>query len=271
VYDDSARVWGGKRDEQVPAQERAFLTALVDRFEHHANLIWVVAEECEEAFSMGRVRAMSEAIAAADDHGHLIGTHHQSGTTFKAWRPGGQINHFALQYTAVGDAAHAGAVEAFRKAAGEYQVIYAENTARQGDVRQAWASAMGGLMPMLIGLDVAGTPPKSLNQCRHLSEFFEATGFYRMEPHDELADRGAKWLLADAGRSYIAYAEEGTKPLGIKNLPAGRYELTWLDCESGKTVHELVAVRGGDNSFARPEGVGGWSAVWVRSSRQEAY
>lgn len=264
LYDDSARIWGRKADKQLPPEERAFLTAIVNRFEKHANLIWVVAEECEEAFSMERVRAMAEVISAADDYDHLIGTHHQSGTTFKAWQPGGALTHFSMQYNKPGDAAHAGAVEAFRKARGKYQVIYAENTAREGDVKQAWASAMGGLMPMLLGLDVANTPPKTLNQCRYLSQFFEATDFYRMEPRDELAHHGTKWLLADGNQSYIAYAEAGNKPLGIKNLPAGRYELTWLDCENGQSVQETVTVQEANQSFARPERLGGWCAVWVR-------
>lgn len=264
LYDDSARIWGRKADDQLGSEERAFLTAIVNRFEKHANLIWVVAEECEEAFSMERVQAMAEVIAEADDHGHLVGTHHQSGTTFKAWQTGEALNHFSMQYNQAGDAAHAGAVEAFRKARGEYQVIYAENTAREGDIRQAWASAMGGLMPMILGLDVANTPAKTLNQCRYLSQFFEATDFYRMEPHDELAQRGTKWLLADGDHSFIAYAEMGNEPLGIKNLPAGRYELTWLDCEKGRQVQATATVEQANPTLARPAGIGGWCAVWVR-------
>jgi hypothetical protein len=169
-----------------------------------------------------------------------------------------------MQYNEAGDAAHAGAVEAFQKARGKYQVIYAENTAREGDVKQAWASALGGLMPMLLGLDVANTPPETLNQCRFLSQFFEATDFYRMQPHDELAQHGTKWLLSDPGRSYIAYAETGNEPLGIKNLPAGRYELTWLDCENGRKIQVTVSVQQGNPAFPRPAGIGGWCAVWVR-------
>ena len=269
LFDDSARIWGRKADKQLPPEERAFLTAIVDRFEKHANLIWVAAEECEEAFSMERVRAMAEVIAEADDHGHLIGTHHQSGTTFKAWESGGALSHFSMQYNKPGDAAHSGAVEAFRKARGKYQVIYAENTAREGDVKQAWASAMGGLMPMLLGLDVANTPPKTLNQCRYLSQFFEATDFYRMEPQDVLAQHGTKWLVGDGDRSYIAYAEAGNEPLGIKNLPAGQYELIWLDCENGRKVQVTATVKQANRTFARPAGIGGWCAVWVRRADRD--
>ncbi len=103
---------------------------------------------------------LAEVIADADDHDHLVGAHHQSGTTFKAWQPAGALRHFSMQYNEAGDAAHAGAVEAFQKARGKYQVIYAENTAREGDVKQAWASALGGLMPMLLGLDGETRPPR---------------------------------------------------------------------------------------------------------------
>ena len=100
----------------------------------------------------------------------------------------------------------------------------------------ARAVALAGLMPMHLTMDIAHTPSETLQQCRHLQRFFEATDFYTMAPHDELADGGTRWVLAAPGGSYIAYTDKATGSLGLVNLEAGRYHLTWLDCITGKTI-----------------------------------
>ena len=266
-YDDSSRIWHKRGQERVAPAERRFIETIVNRFEHHRNLIWLVAEESEEAHSTERVQAIAEIIRQADDYGHIIGNHHHSGTHFKSWRPGGALRHFAMQYTAAGDKAHAAAVKAFRRAAGRYQVIYAESTAAKPDARHAWRCAMGGLMPMMYGMDIATTPPETLRRCRYLQRFFEATDFYRMAPHDELAEAGTQWVLAAPGSSYIAYAENLTGQMGIKGVPGGVYDLTWLDCASGRTVLERAVRVSGSAHFAKPDKIGTWCAVWVRKGQ----
>jgi len=162
-----------------------------------------------------------------------------------------------------------GAAEAWNKAAGKYQVIYSESTAvgADGDAirRHAWAVAMGGLMPMLLTMDIAHTPSETLEQCRHLQRFFESTDFYRMAPRDELARGGTRWVLAAPGGSYIAYADEATGPLGLVNLEAGRYHLTWLDCITGETIVERdLLASGGVSAWPRPSSLGNEVAVWIR-------
>ena len=209
-----------------------------------------------------RVQAIAAVIRQADEHGHLIGNQHHSGTVFKAWQEGGALNHFAMQLSATDDAAHAGAIEALQKAAGRYQVIYSESTAMRTDEegmrRHAWAVAMGGLTPMLLRMDIASTPVESLRQCRYLQQFFEATDFYRMAPHDELKHGETRYVLGDPGRSYIAYADHLAGKLGVKDLPAGRGEVTWLDCRSGRTAEEHHSLPRG-----RPR-VRQTSGVWAR-------
>jgi hypothetical protein len=37
--------------DSVKEAECDFLTAIVDRFEHHLHLVWVIAEECAEQLS----------------------------------------------------------------------------------------------------------------------------------------------------------------------------------------------------------------------------
>lgn len=266
-YDDSARIWD--TGDEVGPEERTFFETIVRRFKHHRNLIWLIGEESEERYSHARVQALAAIIRDADDHGHPIGNHHLSGTLFKAWRPGGALNHFSMQFTAAGDDAHAGAIEAFRNAEGRYQVIYAESTAAPTDPggmrRHAWAVSMGGVMPMLLRMDIASTPPALLEQCRALQHFFEATDFPTMAPHDELADAESKYVLADPGRSYIACADNLSGKLGLKGLPAGRCEITWLDCQSGRTTAQRFSfARSGDRAFDKPAGFGPECAAWIR-------
>jgi hypothetical protein len=258
-YDDSARIWNTGDD--VGPEERAFLETIVNKFEHHKNLIWVIGEESEERYSTARVQAMARVIQAADDHRHVIGDHHQSSTTFKAWQSGGAINHFAMQLSRTDEEAHRGAIEALESAAGRYQIIYSESTAMLTDTdgmrRHAWAVAMGGLMPMLLRMDIATTSAEALNQCRTLQKFFEATDFCTLSPHDELKHASTKYVLANPGHSYIAYADEGDGRLGIKGLPAGTYRVTWLDCRSGRTSSgDHSVAEPGDAVFNRPQNFG---------------
>lgn len=266
-YDDGALVWD--TGDAVGTDEKVFLEAIVHKFQHHKNLIWVVGEESEEKYSTARQQAIAEIIRAADDHDHLLGTHHLDGTTFKAWRANGAIDHFALQLGKTDDEAHQGAIEALRKAAGRYQIIYSESTAQRTDsagMRQhAWSVAMAGLMPMLLEMDIAGTPVESLQQCRYLQTLFESTDFWTMTSHDDLAHAGTKYVLADPGRSYIIYADRPAKQLGIRDLPAGPFTVTWLDCRNGqtRTVGEQVE-KAGDTAFAKPREIGDECAAWIR-------
>ena len=267
-YDDGSRIWD--TGDRVGPEERAFVEAIVAKFKHHENLIWVVGEESEERYRTERVQAIAEVIRRADERGHLIGDHHHSGTTFKAWQPGGAIDHFSMQLNKTGDEAHAGAVEALQKAAGRYQVIFSESTAMRTDPdgmrHHAWAVAMGGVMPMLLRMDIAATPVEILHQCRFLQEFFEATDFYALSPHDELKHDGTRYVLADPGRSYIAYADDLSGKMGIRNLGAGEFAVTWMDCRTGRTVDRIPETSGdGDQSFDKPPEIGRECVAWIRA------
>src|SRR5690606_12536669 len=70
-YDDLALVWD--TGDAVEAEEQAFIEALVDRFEHHPLIVWVVAESYSEALSPARASAIASIIEASDDAGHPIG------------------------------------------------------------------------------------------------------------------------------------------------------------------------------------------------------
>lgn len=266
-YDDGAQIWD--TGDEVGPQERAFLEGIVDRFEHHKNLIWVVAEESEERYSTERVQEIAKVIRAEDEHGHLVGNHHQSGTRFKSWQPGGALSHFSMQLAAAGDEAHHGAIEALTAARGHYQIIYSESTAAPTDPasarKHAWSVAMGGVMPMLLRMDIASTPDFLLEQCRYLQEFFESTDFYTMRAADPLANSATKYVLADSGRSYIAYSDDISDTMGIKAMPGGTCLVTWLECQTGvTTTQEFRFAAPGDRLFHKPDSFGIECAVWVR-------
>ena len=265
-YDDGACIWDTGR--RVGEEERRFVEGIVRRFRHHKNLIWVVAEESEKRFSNERLQHIAEVIRHADPHGHIVGNHHLPGTDFKAWRKGGALNHFSMQLSAKDEAAHQGAIEALREADGRYQVIFAESVDIPRDIdgvrRYAWSIAMGGLMPMMLHMDIASTPVESLQQCRYLQTFFESTDFYKMAPHDELRNAGTKYVLADPGRSYITYSDQSGAPLGLKRLPPGACEVRWLDCRTGESLtehHEWAEA--GDRVLDRPATFGAECVAWV--------
>ncbi len=268
VYDDSARVWN--TGDTVGPDERAFLEELVRRFRRYDRLIWVVAEEAEEAYSAERCQAMAGVVARADRPGRIIANHHHSGTDFKSWTPDGSITRFAMQLNVPIEQVHSAALDAVRRSQGRYGILYAENTEMDGaDSARAhafiWASAMAGLMPMLYGCDIASTPPETLRLFRIQQRFFEATDYHTMTPHDELAEDASTWALADPGRSYILLSPTGATTLGIKDLPKGSYSADWTDTLTGKRAAQRpIRHTGGALRLPRPKGIGPLGVVWVR-------
>lgn len=274
LYDDGAKIWD--TGDEVGAEEKAFVTQLVTRFRHHKNLIWNIGEESEEAYSTNRVQNLATLIKNLDHPGRVIGNHHLPSTTLKNFVPGGDLNHYAMQLTAKGDEAHAGAIEAFRKAAGRYQVIFAETTAVSDDPvemrRHIWDVAMGGLMPMLYGMDIVNTPDTLLNQCRILQSFFEDLPFHLMSSHDELAGQQTKYVFARPGLSYVAYANNRNGPMGIKDLEPGDYQITWVNCITGGRASDSLSLEvRGDRSFAPPDFIGSECALSLLRTDVDTY
>ncbi len=270
-YDDSARIWD--TGDTVGPQEQAFIQGIVDRFQHHRNLIWVVAEESEERLSHARVRAIAEVIQTADDRDHPVANHHLSGTDFKAWQPGCALDQFAIQYNQdTPEAIHAGVLAAWASAAGRYNLNMSEaaNHGTGATMRlKNWAAAMAGAHVMVLGMDIASTSEDDLRWCRIQQRFFEATDFNTMEPHDELAAGDTTYVLARPGAAYIAYGDAAQASLGLRALAGGTYDLTWLDCVSGQQVEQADQVVGdGDFSWPKPAGFGTEVAAWIRRQGQ---
>ncbi len=269
LYDDGALIWN--TGDAVGPQEKAFLTALVNRFKHHRNLVWCIAEEYQERFSARRVSAIAAAIRAADEHAHPIAVHKLSGLGFAEFADDPNIEQFAMQYNArTIEQLHDGMVQAFRDAAGRYslnmsEIAYGGIGTGEWARRKMWAMAMGGATLMINGMDIATTAESDLADCGRMVRFFESAGVNRLSPHDELAGGGTQYVLARPNESWIAYSGGHHGRLGLKGLPAGAYDLTWMDCATGKTVVQpALKVQGGDQEWAVPDGLRAEIVLWVR-------
>lgn len=265
-YDDSARIWN--TGDKVVKEEKDFICAIVDRFEHHKNLIWCIAEEYQEAFSVERVKNIAAQIRAADDYGHVIAVHKLNGLDFSEFENEPNIDQFAIQYNVpTADALHKGMVSVWKRAQGKYSLNMSEaaDFGTGGQAREkSWACAMGGAYVMILGMDIASTAESDLQDCGRLVRFFESTNFNEMSPHDELRYGGTKYVLAQPGSSYIAYTPELSGEIGLKGMRPGTYKLQWFDCATGKGVLQSQTVAAGDQTWSKPAGIGDEVAVYIR-------
>lgn len=275
-YDDGTCIWNCGRESTVPTEEEDFLRALVDRFEDTRNLMWVFAEEYTEAYSKNRVSNASAIIADADDHGHPIGSHQHRGLVFDhADDP--ELDSFLLQCvressnsrcdeTTPPDEINRQMNIAFSNAAGRYNVVNSEmggGGAGTGDRtrRIMWATGMAGTYFWVQGWNLTGPedpPDSNLEECRYVQRFFERIRLRNLVPDNARARDDADYAMVDDGsNSYALYTESYGSALGIADLPAGEYELHWLDTITGVTYDEPhVQAVTGDASFIRPAALG---------------
>jgi len=262
LYDDSARIWN--TGDAVGPEERSFVRGIVNRFKHHRNLIWCVAEEYHERYTPARVRAIAAEIRRADDFAHPIAVHKLNGLDFSEFADDPNIDQFAIQYN-VGAAAelHKGVVSAWKAANGRYSLNLSEakDMGTGAQLRgKLWACAMGGAYVMVLGMDIANTPEHDLRDCGRLVKLFESVNLDGMAPHDELALGATQYVLASPGRSCILYTSRPGK-MGVKNLPAGKYGLRWYNPQNGKWAARRVTIKGGDVLLSRPSSVGSEAAL----------
>ncbi len=266
IYDDSARIWN--TGDEVGEDEARFLRTLVDRFEHHRNLIWCVAEEYEERYSPARVSAIAAAIAAADDHRHPIAVHKLNGLDFSEFADDPNIDQFAIQYNVpTAPELHQGLLRAWHDARGRYSLNLSEAADFGAGAelrRKLWACAMAGAYVMVLGMDVASTPAADLEACGHLVRFMERTPLESLAPHDEVARGDTEYIIAAPGQAWVAWSGRRTGAMGLSGLPRMTCTLTWLDCATGVTVVQpRIEVAGGDTTWPAPPGIGPETALYV--------
>ncbi|MCH7920668.1 MAG: serine hydrolase [Planctomycetes bacterium] len=286
IYDDAIKIgkrlgWPLDQEGNLHPGERAFVTALVNRFEHHRSLIWCVMEEAQEIGPQWQrhTSKIAEAIAEADDHDHVIASHQLGGNVFfHADDP--IIDQFAIQtrkdQVETIPAFREWMLDAWRKSGSRFNLNMSEDARhhelvgqgeRAGTRHRSWVAAMSGAYVMCFGIEIADTPPGFMTDCRKIQAFFEATEFQDMAPDTDRPLAGTRYLLASPHHSYIAYAlaPQGGK-MGIANLPAGRYVLTWFDCVAGSAMQSgHVQAVDADAVWRKPAQMGDEVALYVRN------
>ena len=274
LYDDGVEIYGDADD--VEPDENDFLVIITNYFKHHRNIIFSIAEEYDEVLSEARMENIAAVIKATDEHDHVISGHHadwgQAGIFQLAGMP--SFDQWALYAREADDTLelHQDLVQAyFSGVDDDFGIAMVELWPDHGtgaDHRHNnWACGMAAAHALATGMDIEGTPIADMQSCRIQQQFMESTDFNTMQPSDALRSDGTKWVLADAPRSYIAYAEplDPGVDIGLRSMVAGSFDLSWLDTVSGERVEELgVAVVNGTNTFTPPVSFGNEVAVWIR-------
>jgi CubicO group peptidase (beta-lactamase class C family) len=278
LYDDDAAPFGKELppDGRLKPAEADFIDALVRRFKHHEHLIWCVAEEYAEALTPAHAGKICERIKQRDDRHHPVAIHQNHGTRFDFDAKSG-FDQFAVQWNANTPAElHAAALAARKSVHGRLNVNLAEfadsrvgePSAGHGETleRKIWAIALAGGYSMILGMDIASTPVSDLEACGRLVRFMEATRFTETTPHDELARGDTRYVLAEPGKTYIAYGESG-QSLGLA-MPAGRYHVRWYDPRAGVWIDAgMWTAAGGEATFTKPAAIQREMALYVVSEQ----
>lgn len=267
-YDDGASVW--RTGDQVEPPERAFIRVLVDRFEHHRNLVWVIGEEYAEAFSPARVSALARVVREADDFGHPVGVHQNSGLVFD-FPDNPFVDQFALQWNPQvdPDEFHTALSEAFFQARGRYNLTMAERDGHGLEPTDRiralnWAAALAGAYVMVYQWDVELTSEEQLRQCGYLARFMESSAFPTMTPSPGASAGQTRFLMSGTGPVFLGYSESGEGRPGVREVPRGTYEVSWLDARDGRTRQGTLVHAGGTLFLSRPEDLGPELAFYLR-------
>lgn len=286
IYDDGINVskqfgWSLDAHGNLNPEEKTFIQTLVKRFCHYKNLIWCVMEESREIGQDWRqhIAKIAAAISQADPYDHPIAVHQLAGNEFYFKRDP-YIDQFAIQTgkDEVGTARdlHQWLLKAYGNSH-TYSLVMAEdwiegnravpNHNRQEIRRRNWAAAMAGVYSMVYGMEISGTPESWLRDCKTLQTFFERIPFNQMTPHDSLAGGETQYVLADKEADYVLYSAHGAENLGIKQIPSGKYSLTWMDCITGKReIIKSRKVAGGDHIWQKPAGFGPEVVLYIQQA-----
>ncbi|MEM7246078.1 MAG: thrombospondin type 3 repeat-containing protein [Acidobacteriota bacterium] len=300
-FDDGPSSWGNRNGDDVPAGEEAYLRAIVDRFEHLNNIVWVPVEEPDTSGWTGRrIGNMSVILDDEDQFDHPVVVHHFRG---RGSAPSCDIGLFtplehdpsiAQHALAHGDRSCAGdlhpvMVENFYYGVDRgYGVVMSElvtSNYHPGSERGHaglpndiftlinWAIGMAGTGHLSL-CDICG---RSMTEASYIADdqlalmriqqdFMETAGFQTMVPSDHLALDATDFVLAEEGVTYIAYAEDLMPGdlMGLADLPASTFDLRWYEAETGNELWERGhVVPGGDWSFDVPAGMNAPLAVWL--------
>jgi CubicO group peptidase (beta-lactamase class C family) len=264
-YDDAVKL--GKRDDVSPA-ERDFVRGLVNRFKHHPNLIWCIAEEYSEGLSREKVKKLAAEIRADDEHDHIIAVHQLRGRRFD-FPDDKDLRQFAMQIGSTSAAgAHADCLEARALAGGRYNVLMSElhpyhsdllvKGDRDGVRRVNWAAAMAGFSVMHLGTwetsqERTAPPREMLQDYRRLHRFLESlSDLNDLAPTDGIVRSGQAWVLGRRGH-YLVYLPEGGRVALDLSGTDGSLEVSWYNPRDGAVRKDKATTAGGERAFQAPD------------------
>jgi hypothetical protein len=271
-----------------PDEER-FITGIVNRFKHRKNILWGIEESANKlhAARTPYFKKLAEVIARTDNHRHpivksLVVPNDPEGD----FPPGGVLSdayygHPHIQIvTWLHLVPHGDDIDMQYR---EYLSYWKRDSARfivmknetywrpylQTDPigrRYFWAAAMAGLhnLEAQVKADRAAHEPR-MRELGHIARFVEQTDYHRMKPDRTLAAGSTRWVLANPDTSYIAYTEAYGKPLGVKDLKPGTFDLLWLDTVDGRSVWQRgVKTSASGGMFEKPAGYANEVALYIK-------
>jgi hypothetical protein len=298
LYNDATDVerlgWKLDANGELHPDERRFVAGIVARFKHRRNILWGIQESCNK-LPRERTRhfkKIAELIARTDNHRHPIvqsfvvpgdpeGDFPPDGATTDDYAGDPHIRVITWLHVVPHGTDYDRQHREYLRFAqmDRHRFVAMKNETfrhprhREQSRRYMWACAMTGLHTLEAYHDAdpnreparQRTSDDVLRDDGHLRRFMEQTDVHRLVSHDELAHGSAKWVLARPGESYIAHTYAYSGPMGLKALPAGRYDLLWFDPATGREEHARgVTVAGGDTAWPKPEGIGQEVALHVR-------
>ena len=280
-YNDATDVermgWQLDANGNLHPDEARFFTGIVNRFKGLKNIIWGLEESVNKLprARTAHFKKLSALIAEVDNHHHPIVQSFVTPDTSE--RDFGADNITSDEYisdpnihitTWLHVLPHGEDYEAQHQEYLKYSRINRDRLivmkseterfprTRLQSRRYMWSCAMTGMHTPESGHDVVRRAAL-LPDDGVLRKFMEQTDFYAMRPQDDLAVGATKWVLANPGKSYIAYTYDCSGPMGLRGMTAGIYDFTWLDTVAGRSQSQAgVAVAAGDVTWNKPETLG---------------
>ncbi len=288
-YNDATDVelMGWKLDARgnLHPDEEKFIRGIVERFKNRKNILWGIEESANKlpAARTPHFKKIAELIARTDSRHHPIvqsfvvpndpeNDFPESGILSNPYYGDPNIRLVTwLHLVPHGDDIDMQYREYLRYANHDSahfivmknETFYRPYIQQELGRRYSWAAVMAGMhnLEAQHKADRAAHEPR-MREHGYIARFMEQTDYWRMKPARELAAGSTRWVLANAGKSWIAYTENYGKPVGVKDLPGGSYDLLWLDTVDGKTAWQR-GVAGSGAGFEKPAEFSKEVAVYI--------
>ena len=131
--------------------------------------------------------------------------------------------------------------------------------------RYMWSCTMAGIHALEAYHHANNSDEQTLRDDGFIRFFMEKTNFPELAPRDDLAFGSTQWVLAKPSDSYVAYTYDYKENMGIRNLPAGTYDLLWFDTITGE-IHEQAprVEKWEDTSWRKPDNFGNEIALYIK-------